>query len=204
MIDAQTPVAGRPLLGLVLSSLAVMGSPGPSTLSLVAVAGRYRVRSALSYCLGLIAGTTAVLIAVATGVTVLLLAVPALRWVMLALSAAYIVWLAVRLATAPGLSGHAPGGREPSLFGGVLLGALNPKAWVAIGAVFASARVSDLAAVDGAVKVVVLTGMIILIHLSWLLAGRLLERALRTPRKARAFNITLAALLIAGMLPALL
>jgi threonine/homoserine/homoserine lactone efflux protein len=160
VISAQPGVDEGSALGLVVTALAVMGSPGPSTLSLVAVAATYELRSAVSYCLGLIVGTPAVLLAVATGVTALLLAVPMLRWVLVGLSAGYVVWLAVRLAMASGLGGHGVGGRQPSILGGVILGALNPKAWIAIAAVFASARLADETTLDGAVKVLLLSVMI--------------------------------------------
>ena len=71
------------LLSLVITGLAVMGSPGPSTVGLVAVAAAHGVRPAVGYCVGLVVGTTVVLIAVATGVTAVLLALPVLRWVLL-------------------------------------------------------------------------------------------------------------------------
>src|SRR5689334_9576560 len=81
-LAASPGISGSAALSLVVTGLAVMGSPGPSTVSLVAVAGAYGIRLALRYCVGLVAGTTAVLLAVATGVTAVLLALPVLRWVL--------------------------------------------------------------------------------------------------------------------------
>ena len=89
---------------LVLISLAIMGSPGPATISLMAAGSAYGVRRSLSYLIGIIVGTTIVLLAVATGITAALLAVPAIGSVLIWISAAYILWLAYHIATAPPLS----------------------------------------------------------------------------------------------------
>jgi threonine/homoserine/homoserine lactone efflux protein len=194
---------GAPLLGLVVTGLAVMGSPGPSTVSLVAVTAAYGVRPAIAYCVGLIVGTTVVLLAVATGMTALLLALPLLRWALLALAVAYILRLALRLARSSGLGGSGALDRRPSLVGGLVLGALNPKAWVAIGAVFVGARLAAGPVLDAASKVLVLTVLIVVIHVGWLAAGRLAEPLLRSPRRARAVNVTLAGMLLLAMIPLL-
>ena len=63
---------------LLLISLAVMGSPGPATASLVAVGSVLGVRQSLKQLIGIIVGTTVVLVAVATGITAALVALPAI------------------------------------------------------------------------------------------------------------------------------
>ncbi len=180
----------------MLASAAIMGSPGPATISLVAVVSAYGVRRSLPYLLGLIVGTTLVLVAVATGITAALLAVPAIRSVLIAISAAYILWLAYHIATAPPLAAHTAASDAPSLAGGTLLGVANPKAWVAIAAVFASARLVETATTDAAAKTAVLTVMIVLIMTAWLIAGASLAPMLRDPRRARIINTALAAALV--------
>lgn len=180
----------------MVTSLAIMGSPGPATIGVAAAGSAYGVRRSLPYALGLAAGTAIVLVAVATGITATLLAVPALRPVLIAVSAAYIVWLAYRVATAPPLGEQNEFSIAPSLAGGILLGAANPKAWVAIAAVFASARLTDDATADAAAKTGVLSVMIVLIMAAWLTAGASLAPLLRDPGRARVVNVTLAAALV--------
>ncbi|MGH3075737.1 MAG: LysE family translocator, partial [Gaiellales bacterium] len=111
---------------LVVTSLAIMGTPGPATISLTAAGSAYGVRRSLSYLTGIIAGTTIVLLAVATGITAALLALPAVRPVLLAAGAAYIVWLAYHIATAPPLAAEGSRSDAPGLVGGTLLGIANP------------------------------------------------------------------------------
>jgi threonine/homoserine/homoserine lactone efflux protein len=183
---------------LLLTSLAIMGSPGPATISLTAAGSAYGVRRSLAYLAGVVAGTAVVLLAVATGITAALLAVPALRRVLLGAAAAYILRLAYQVATAPPLGAEAAGSPPPSLSGGLLLGVANPKAWVAIAAVFASARLATGAAGDAAAKVAVLAPAIVAINAVWLCAGASLAPLLRDPRRARAVNAALAAALVAA------
>jgi threonine/homoserine/homoserine lactone efflux protein len=61
----------------------------------------FGVRHSLKYLIGIIVGTAVVLVAVATGITAALLALPAIGSVLLGISAAYILWLAYHIATAP-------------------------------------------------------------------------------------------------------
>jgi threonine/homoserine/homoserine lactone efflux protein len=190
-------------LRLVATSLAIMGTPGPATISLVAAGSAHGVRRSLPYLAGIVAGTAIVLAAVAGGITAVLLAVPALRTVLLGVSAAYILWLAWHVATAPPLRGGNDGAPPPSLAGGTLLGVANPKAWVAIAAVFASVRLATGAAEDAASKVAVLTVMIVLINATWLVAGASLTPLLRDPRRSRVVNVSLAVLLVAATAVAL-
>ena len=51
------------LLSLIVASLVVMGSPGPSTVSVTAVGAAFGLGRSLGYLSGLIAGTVAVLLA---------------------------------------------------------------------------------------------------------------------------------------------
>ncbi len=187
----------RPLLGLVLSSLVVMGSPGPSTMSATAVGAAFGLRRSIAYVSGLVLGTSAVLLAVAAGVVALLLSVPRLAPVLLFASAAYMLYLAYKIATAPPLSRRDGAARAPTLAEGVLLAIANPKAYLAIGAVFAGTAL-DLhpPLLEGAVKVATLVPMIVLIHMCWLLAGASLAGLLSRPRVSRVANLAFAAILV--------
>ncbi len=180
------------LLSLVVASLLVMGSPGPSTISVTAVGAAYGFGRSLAYAAGLIAGTLGVLLAVATGVVAVLMAAPRLAPVLLVASAAYILYLAFRIATAPPLSRlDDEAAAAPSFAGGLLLAVANPKAYVAIAAVFAAS------ALGTAAKIAVLGAMIVVIHVAWLLAGAAFARIFHDPVWSRRVNLGFAAALVA-------
>lgn len=186
------------LLSLIVASLLVMGSPGPSTVSVTAVGAAFGLHRSIAFLSGLIVGTIAVLLAVAAGVVSVLLAVPQLAPVLLAASAAYILYLAYRIATAPPLSTRDQTVAAPSFLGGVLLALANPKAYVAIAAVFAASPL------DPVLKIAALAAMIVLIHLAWWLAGAAFSRAFHDPVWSRRVNLAFAAALVATTVYAIL
>jgi threonine/homoserine/homoserine lactone efflux protein len=179
---------------LVLASAALMGSPGPSTMSVTAVGAAFGLRRSLRYVAGLILGTAAVLVAVATGIVTMLLSVPRLAPVLAVASPAYIVVLAVQIARAPPVARAAA---APSLAGGLMLAVANPKAYVAIAAVFAGTTLAAPSPVfEALLKTAILAAMIVVIHVGWLLAGASLAGMLRDPVASRAVNLALAGMLL--------
>ncbi|MEQ9608743.1 MAG: LysE family transporter [Kiloniellaceae bacterium] len=190
---------------LWLAALPLMGSPGPATLSTAAVGASFGWRRGLPYLGGIVAGTTTVLCLIATGVTAVVLTVPALKTAITTAAAAYILYLAWRIATAPPLSKESATAKAPAFPGGFLLAVANPKAFAAIGAVYAghSAVPGDLSA-DAAVKIAALTLVIVLVNSAWLLFGSLIAHTLHDPKKSRIANVTFAILLIASVGLALL
>jgi threonine/homoserine/homoserine lactone efflux protein len=187
------------LLSLLVASAIVMGSPGPSTVSATAVGASFGLRRALAYVTGLVLGTVAVLLVVAAGVLGLLMSVPGATPVLTVVSAAYILYLAWRIATAPPLSRQDPATAVPAFGAGFALAIANPKAYLAISAVVAVAP--ELAPV---LKVATLVGMIVLIHALWLLAGASLSRLLHDPTASRIANVALAVALVASAILAFL
>jgi threonine/homoserine/homoserine lactone efflux protein len=195
----------RALAGLVIAAMIVMGSPGPATISATAAGAAFGWRRSMPFLAGLIAGTTAVLLAVAAGAVTLILSVPYAPHMLTVGSAAYIVYLAWQIATAPPLA--VAGGATPTPYfsGGFLLGIANPKAYLAIAAVFTGTTVLPCSAgADTAIKVAVLAAMIITIHLAWLFAGAGLTRILRDARLSRIVNVAFAIVLVATTALALL
>jgi len=188
----------RPALTLIMGSIVIMGSPGPSTMSATAVAAAYGFRRSLAYASGLILGTIAVLIAVAVGVVTILLSIPLGASALIAISALYILYLAFRIATAPPLGAGRAQIAAPAFVGGFLLALANPKAYLAIAAVFAGTTlIGGSRVLDAAAKTALLSVMIVVIHLSWLAAGASLSRLLQDPTSSRIVNVALAAMLVA-------
>jgi threonine/homoserine/homoserine lactone efflux protein len=185
------------LLTLVFQAAIVMGSPGPATTSAAAVGAAYGFGRSVGYVSGLILGTAAVLLVVATGVFAVLLSVPRLGPLLIAASAVYMLYLAYRIATAPPLSIGDADGSHPSFAAGFLLAIANPKAYVAIAAVYAGVNFGRLSpSIDVPVKLVVLCLMIVVIHAVWLLAGTFLSGLFRDPVSARIANLVFAAVLV--------
>lgn len=199
------PAIWRPVLALIWASVVIMGSPGPSTMSVTAVGAVYGFRRSLKYACGLIVGTTAVLLVVAVGIVTIVLSIPHATPILVTVSAVYLLYLAFRIATAPPLAGQRAEVAAPVFAGGFLLAIANPKAYLAITAVFAGTSIFvEDRALDAAVKTALLSVMIILIHLCWLSAGASLSRVLQDPISSRVTNVLLAVSLVVVTVFALL
>jgi threonine/homoserine/homoserine lactone efflux protein len=166
-------------------------------MSVTAVGAAFGFRRSLAYLTGIILGTTAVLVAVAAGVVAMLMSLPRLAPVLVTASAAYIAYLAFKIATAPPLSRQDQAASAPSFAGGFLLGVANPKAYLAIAAVFAGTTLAvESRMIEAMLKAAVLTIMIVVIHVCWLTAGVSLSRLLHHPVSSRVVNLLFAAILI--------
>lgn len=193
------------LVLLWLAAFPLMGSPGPATMSLAALGAAFGPRRSLSYLSGIVAGTSGVLLLIATGVTGLILARPALVTAVTVLAAVYILYLAYRIATAPVLAEGGTQTKQPSFYAGFLLAIANPKAFAAIGAVYSGNMLfpHDLM-LDVMGKIAALTVVIVVVNSSWLLFGSALSSLLRDPAKGRIANIAFAVMLVGSVVLAML
>lgn len=189
------------LLQLWLSAAPLMLSPGPAVLSVAAMGAAFGPGRALRYYFGIVAGTFSVLLVVASGLTAALLSVPGVAPVVTVLAALYILYLAYRIATAPVLNGGSAEPKDaPSFPSGYFLALANPKAFAALGALYAGHSVlpGDPLA-DALAKVGGLTCMIFVANGTWMFFGAALSKVLRDPKTGRIANITFALVLLGSV-----
>ncbi len=187
---------------VVAAALPLMGSPGPATISLASLGAAFGFRTCLPYLLGIILGTTAVLLIIATGLTGVLSSHAGLLLAVRLAAAAYILFLAWKIATAPVGSaspgaGHGSGAVVGSFLSGLGLAIANPKAFAAIGAVYAGySIVPEQVLLDTLLKIAVLASIIIIVNSAWLAFGSTFSRFLVDPAMGRAINIAFAIVLL--------
>jgi threonine/homoserine/homoserine lactone efflux protein len=192
------------LAAFLLAAVALAGSPGPATLSLTATGAAFGARRGAAYLAGIVFGMVAVMAVVASGLVGLLLAVPGATPVVTVLAAAYFLYLAWRIATAPPLAADTAQRRTPTFTGGLLLSLINPKGYAAMAALFSGfVLVHERLALDVAAKMAALVVVITAVNVAWLLAGAALTRFFRDPRTNRAINVAFAVLLVASVALAL-
>lgn len=191
-------------LGLLGFAVAASVTPGPNNVLVAANAAAHGLRAAVPHALGIAVGFAAMIVLVGLGVGGLRGALPmlasGLRWVALAWLG-YLAWQ-IATAPAPGLAARAGrfGFRQAVLFQWV-----NPKAWL-LALSIASAWVRPGAA---AMPQLLLIGGVFAVvgppcNLPWALLGTGAARLLTTPARLRGFNLAMAALLLASMLPVVL
>jgi threonine/homoserine/homoserine lactone efflux protein len=197
MRDRDDPMDN--LASFILAGVALTGSPGPNTLGLAAASAAYGLRGSLRLMAGSVVGVFVVMAATATGLTGLLLAQPGVAPVVSVAAAAYMVYLAYRIATAPPVM-NAPAEHAPGFGPGLFLGLGNPKAYAAMAALYSGfTLLSNDPVADAFAKTGILLLMIIAVDVVWLLVGSALTRVSQRPGVHRAINIAFAVLLVASV-----
>jgi len=188
------------LAALALFAFVSSITPGPNNLMLMASGANFGFRRTLPHMLGVGVGFVVMLVLVGAGLIQLFDAWPPsyviLRW----LSVIYLLWLAWKTATAAGLARGDTEGRPITFLQAAAFQCVNPKAWaMAITAMTAYAPDRSLAAV---LLVSIIFGLINLPSVSsWTLLGQQMARFLPNHRRRVIFNVTMALLLIASIVP---
>ncbi len=173
-------------------------TPGPGVLSTAGVGAAYGFRAGFRYVTGLFIGTNLVGLAVVTGLAAVLLASPVIRTVLFTASTAYLLYLAARIAFAGTRVGFIEARRQPGIGDGLILQALNPKAYV-VNTVF----ITGFAFLPGALtteivlKFIIMNAIWIPIHLLWLWAGGAIKRLDLPPPVQRRINFVMAGAMLA-------
>ena len=186
-------------VSFLIAAVALTGSPGPNTLSLAAVGASFGQMRGLEYMIGLNLGMVVVIAIVGTGLAGAVLAVPGLAPVVTVLAAAYFLYLAYRIATAPPLAKTtaAQPKAAPRWYEGVGLSLVNPKAYAAMAALFSGhVLVDGHALADGLWKGGLLVVTIGAVNLVWLALGAGMTRFLQSERTSRIVNLCFAGLLL--------
>ena len=118
------------MLTFAISVFLLIITPGPGVLSTAGFGAAYGFKQSLRYVFGLFLGTNLVFLAVASGLIAVLLSVPSLRIFLLVLSTCYLLYLASKIALAGSNIAFIKAKAPPGIASGVLLQAINPKAYV--------------------------------------------------------------------------
>jgi threonine/homoserine/homoserine lactone efflux protein len=189
-------MSGEQAIAFLLFAVVAAVTPGPSNIMVTAAGANAGILRGLPCLLGVTAGMALMMFAVPLGLGSLVLGHPlamaALRWG----GAAYLLWLAWRIATSG--RGASPAGADPVGFAGAALFQwVNPKSWLvslgAAGTFLGAERGSALvqsAALGGLFALAAFPSCFL-----WLAFGAALQRALADERRRRAFNVAAGALL---------
>ncbi|MEM1163001.1 MAG: LysE family translocator, partial [Pseudomonadota bacterium] len=162
------------LPALIPAILALMSTPGPVTLASAAFGAAVGWR-AWPWVLMMTLGTGTVILLVATGVTGLVTALPGAAPVILVLAAAYFLWLAWRIGTAPPIGSVDAATTLPPLWTIYVMAVANPKAFGAMGALFsAHPLLPDSPVLGAALKGGILFCCALTINHVWMVAGAVL------------------------------
>lgn len=193
------------LLGFALFALVTSITPGPNNTMLLASGVNFGFNRTIPHMLGISCGFFLLVVAVGFGLGAVFQAYPILYTVLRYVGAAYLLYLAWKIAHSGPVGDGADGQAKPiSYLGAAAFQWVNPKAWImAIGAI------STYTPMQGYFyNVVVIAAVFAIINLPsvglWAACGRLLRNVLKDPRWLRVFNWGMAALLVISLYPLLL
>jgi threonine/homoserine/homoserine lactone efflux protein len=193
------------LLGFALFALVTSITPGPNNTMLLASGVNFGFNRTIPHMLGITCGFFVLVVAVGFGLGAVFKAYPVLYTVLRYVGAAYLLYLAWKIAHSGPVSESERGEGKPiSYLGAAAFQWVNPKAWImAIGAI------STYTPMQGYfTNVIVIAAVFALINLPsvsvWAACGTLLRNVLKDRRWLRLFNWGMAALLVASLYPILL
>ena len=163
------------MLTFAISVFLLIVTPGPGVLSTAGFGAAYGFKRSLRYVLGLFLGTNLVFFAVASGLIAILLSVPSVRIFLLVLSTCYLFYLASKIALAGSNITFIKAKAPPGIVSGILLQAINPKAYV-VNTTFVSgfAFYQSSFVMELIIKFMIINSIWIPLHLIWLYVGTVL------------------------------
>lgn len=178
-------------------------TPGPNNMMLLASGANFGFMRTIPHMLGVGIGFVIMAILVGAGLMQLFDAWPTSYLILKVLSAAYMLWLAWKIAHSASPEGVAAGAKPMTFLQAALFQWVNPKAWtMALTSITLYAPDRDFLAV---LWVATVFGAINLPTVSlWTILGQKLRLILSNPARLVAFNWTMAVLLILSLLPSLM
>jgi threonine/homoserine/homoserine lactone efflux protein len=196
-----------PLIAFTGFAIAASWTPGPNNIMLAAGSARYGARAVLPMAVGIQIGFATMLLCTGFGLALSLLQVPLLQAAMRWGGVIWLLWLAWKIGSAPAVAAASDDNARPALglAGAALFQLINPKAWLLCLAV-ASSWISP--AESATPQVLTTTSVFLLVgipaSIMWIAIGSGTARLLGSPGRIRVFNIVMALLLAASVLPLVL
>lgn len=186
------------MLSFAAAVLFLIITPGPGVLSTAGVGSGFGFRAGLGYVGGLFLGSNLVALAVVSGLAAVLFAVPAVHSAFFVASVSYLVYLAAKIAFSGSRIAFIEARRPPGFGNGLMLQAINPKAYAVNTALFSGfAFWPGSPVAETLVKFLILNAIWIPVHLGWLAAGVTLRHLDLPPRTQRAINVAMAVSMLA-------
>ncbi|MBR9652175.1 LysE family translocator [Thalassovita aquimarina] len=189
------------LTGLAAFAFASSITPGPNNMMLLASGANFGFRRSIPHMLGIAIGFTLMIVLVGIGLIGLFDAFPLSHAILKFAGVGYLLWLAWKIANA-GMPEAGSNARPMNFVQAAAFQWVNPKAWqMALTAITLYAPDRSVWAIG---IVAAIFGLINLPSVStWTVLGQQMQRVLSSPLRLRSFNVVMALLLVASLVPVL-
>ncbi|QWG14541.1 LysE family translocator [Bradyrhizobium sediminis] len=190
------------LIAFVMFAVVMFFTPGPNNIMLLSSGLTYGFRRTLPHVAGITIGFAFMIGAVGLGLGTIFITYPVLQTVLKYAGVAYLVYLAAAIAMSGPVAPDQDDRRGPMTFwGAAMFQWINAKGWVmVIGTITAYAGIAGF---PWNIVIQVMLSLLLgtLSCAAWALFGSALRPVLTSPKAVRAFNIVMAALLLASLWP---
>lgn len=181
---------------LILLAIATLFTPGPNNAMLATSGAHFGFRRTIPHGLGVATGFPLMVLVVGLVLGELFQASALLRETLRWGGAAILVWLAWKIAISTGTVAKSDEARPMTYLAAAGFQWINPKAWsMAIAATSQFITPENPLQTAGIVTLTFLT-LGLGSSATWIAAGQAIARWLTTPARQRAFNLTMAALIV--------
>ncbi len=188
------------LLPMIVFFASQVGTPGPANMALMATGARFGLRPALPFVAGVAVGKQFIIWPIGFGLMGVLSAYPLVFTALKFASAAYIIFLAWRVANLR-LNTDAAVQDAPGFAAGLIVHPLNPKAWAMITAGFTNFVPVDTPTLQAtAVIAACLFGIQLALHPLWCWGGDRLAATVAGKPAEKYLMWALAALTVLSVL----
>ena len=193
------------LIGLIGFALVSSLSPGPNNLMLLSSGMNFGWRKSVPHILGIAIGFPVMIFGVGMGITQIFEAYPTSLMVMKVLSAAYLLYLAYKIAsTQPVTLDSDQRNTQPLTFiQAAAFQWVNPKAWTMALTAISAYTVANNMFLSVLIVILVFLSAGMLSTNMWTIIGLKLRIFFTRPNAYRAFNIGCALILVATLYPVL-
>lgn len=192
------------LLSLALFALVNSITPGPNNVMLTASGAAFGYRRTLPHMLGITLGVAVMLLLVGAGLGTVFETMPALYTALKYVGAAYLLYLAARIAGARDIESGETAGKPFTFLQAAAFQWVNPKAWIMAVGIVATYMPQAHFFANLAIAVVVMSLINFPSISMWTLCGTAVRRVLRKPQWIQWFNRVMALLLVCSLYPLVL
>lgn len=193
MEDAPTTLAL-----FVLTTIALLASPGPATLALAASGATHGLRRSLRFFAGVMLGLSIAIAGVSSGLLVLIRSFPVLAIGIAAVSTVYLLFLAYSIARTPPLDDITVR-QAPGLTLGFIVGITNMKAYAVFAALLGGFPLAITEPLGTVFKVTICLGTCVIFDFIWLWSGTSLRRLFTDKHSAQWLNRGFALMLVGAV-----
>lgn len=187
------------IIAVAILLVSATWTPGPNNAMLASSGATFGFRRTLPHALGVALGFPAMLFLVALGLGEVFARSPMFQEGLRYLGAALMLWVAWRIAGAKA-PGEAGASSKPFTFlQAAAFQWVNPKAWVMCVGVAGMFPPGENALLQATIATGVAAATGLTSAHGWAAFGSVLQRWLKTPDRLKAFNLTMAGLIVLGV-----